>query len=550
MPTTYNFNSRNLASEPTANTNTNGNWANSFLNPTIASNQTTGKYPIDVNGGIVPYYQPDCTAYIQKGDTVNYTLSNPASGQTTYTYVRSANGVAAQSYPNPANGGNGAGSYSGSGGQVHTEPTTFTYTWPTNLVDNQSSNGAINDTMWPWNGNPQVAAGQTYAGSFSMSRKCRIRVVTGTLSLNKSTVNPEGSVSDRTVRITGVNLSGLFAPNHNISVHANKFYVTFWKPDGNIFTTFSSSSGITFDPAVNSSQYKGWLHQNTQYGAKPFIDVIIGSSMPEGVYTIYINHYNASDSYNSQREFGTTTRMHSVQLTVAGTPDTTPNAFAGNMGTLTRSGLATSGVAESTIATLTGTNQPAAISVSGSGGAANPQYRYRANSSSSFTSYTTSAGNIPAGYQFQLKVSTSTAASTQSTGTLTIGGVSATMTLTTAAAGSSGTGGSAAGAGNYGLEVRNASGVVTFSPSRRTTSFISSSTSTFGLTAGQTSGSFNAEGITTNNSTDVAILINIGGTSSSFSATSLSVNRGNGTFTITNTGNTDLTNISWIAVRY
>ena len=521
MPTTYNFNNRNLANQPANSTN-------------------PGRYPIDVGSGIIPYYQPDCTAYIQKGDTVNYTLSNPASGQTTMTYVRGSNGVAAQSYPDPTNGGSGAGSYSGSGGQVHTEPTTFTYTWPTNLVDNQSSNLAVNDTMWPWFGGPVVAAGQTYAGSFSMSRKCRIRVVTGTLSLSASQVNQGG-----TVRITGVNLSGLFPVNQAISVHANKLYVTVWNPNGTVFTTLGSN-GLTWGPSGHSSQHKGWLHQTTTTGqARDYLDLTVGANMPAGVYTIYLNHYNASDSYNSEREYGTTTRMHSVQLTVGTPAQTTPNAFgtvANGFTSYTQRATGTD--IPSSIVTLSGTNQAVQISVTGNG---SPQYRTRAVGGT-FGAYTNSTSTIPAGYQFQFQITCSTASSATVTGTLNIGGVTGTISATTAATGSTGQGGTGANPGTHGLQVKNAAGNITFSPSHRTMNFVNASQTPLSLNAGQTSANLPAEGLTQNNSTDLAILINV--PSAATYAPAVTVSRYNNYFTITNTTSATVSGINWMVIRY
>ena len=539
--TTYSFNAVPLNEEVTHVTNVNDN------------KNLTGKYAIYTP---YPTYLDRSTLYMKHGDTINVPITNPSGGAIAFVSGNAAAGTARQQYPVPTS------TSTTSGG-------TFSLTWPSNLADNNpqtsgNNTSFTNDTQWPFLGFP-YSSGNSYSGSnvvsgsggiagvlrpgYKYSRKIRLSIVTGQIGfdIGETKTITEGHNSINI--FSGSSITGLNKVIHNntnspsgSTSFANKLYLSVWNSSGTAKFTNSTVSGKW----GLGSAWLGFISDSN-----PTVSLNTASLVP-GTYRIYLNHYSGATASPTpgDRRVATDSRLYYITLTVNSAADTVPDAFSGSMGTLTYTGLATSGVVESSVATLTGTNQAAPISISGSGGFSVPQYRYRANSSSAFTSYTNTTGSIPAGYQFQFKVSTSSAASTQSTGTLNIGGVSATMSLTTAAAGSSGTGGGPAGTGNFGVEVRNASGVITFSPSRRTTSFVAASSGTFSLNAGVTSSSFSAEGITSTNATDIAILINVGGTQSSFQVTSLVVTRGTNQFTIKNSGNSNLSNISWVVVRY
>ena len=204
---------------------------------------------------------------------------------------------------------------------------------------------------------------------------------------------------------------------------------------------------------------------------------------------------------------------------------------------------------ESNVVTMSGTTAGTTSSIQ-VGGSGTPQYRYRAVGGS-FNAYTATSGNIPAGYQFQFRVTTSTTPGAQVSGTLSISGNAGartgTITLTAAAAGSSNTGGSGAGTGDYGLEVRNAAGLVTFSPSMRTSNFINASTQSIQIAGGGVVSNLSAEGMTTNYSTDIAVLIDTPGQSSFIP--DVVIGRGSGIFSITNPGFASVT-LNWMVVRY
>ena len=132
-------------------------------------------------------------------------------------------------------------------------------------------------------------------------------------------------------------------------------------------------------------------------------------------------------------------------------------------------------------------------------------------------------------------------------GTIRIGTTtSGTWTVTTQANPGTGPGGSQAAAGNYGLEVRNASGVITFSPSRRALNFINASTGPIIINAGATVYNLSAEGMTPNNATDIAVLIDAPGLSTFVNFT---IGRGTNIFSITNSSGSQVS-LNWMVVRY
>ena len=224
--------------------------------------------------------------------------------------------------------------------------------------------------------------------------------------------------------------------------------------------------------------------------------------------------------------------------------DTTPNAFQSQLTSTPYASRALNQTVESDIVTMAGTDAGSSSAVSVSGTAA--AWRSRANSGGSFTTYSTSSGTIPAGYQFQFKFNAHAVNSRTTTSTINVGGTTGTITATTVPAAGTGPGAGGASPGNYGLEVRNAAGLVTFSPSSRTTNFVNSGNGS--LNAGAQTGDLPADGMTTNNSTDMAIMVNVPGVQS-YSPTFYSIQRLSNNFRITNTSSARF-DYEYVVVRY
>ena len=84
---------------------------------------------------------------------------------------------------------------------------------------------------------------------------------------------------------------------------------------------------------------------------------------------------------------------------------------------------------------------------------------------------------VPANATLTLSTTSSGSYATSVYGSIAVGGVSSgTWTVTTQTDPGTGTGGGGVNAGAYGLEIRNASGTIVFSPSMRTTNFVDSGT--------------------------------------------------------------------------
>ena len=230
-----------------------------------------------------------------------------------------------------------------------------------------------------------------------------------------------------------------------------------------------------------------------------------------------------------------------VTTPAAASTDTTPDAFQSQLSSTPYSNRSLNQTVESDIVTMAGTNAASTVAVSGTAAA----WRSRANSGGSFTAYSASSGTIPAGHQFQFKFNAHAANSTTSTATINVGGITGTITATTVAA--AGGGGGGAGTGNYGLEVRNASGLVTFTPSARTTNFVASGTGSLAANAETTA--LPAEGMTSNNATDMAILVEIPGVSSFAAANSNTVTRLTDSFKIKNNTGSAIA-FTYVVVRF
>lgn len=153
---------------------------------------------------------------------------------------------------------------------------------------------------------------------------------------------------------------------------------------------------------------------------------------------------------------------------------------------------------------------------------------------------------VPANATLTLSTTSSGSYATSVYGSIAVGGVSSgTWTVTTQTDPGTGTGGGGVNAGAYGLEIRNASGTIVFSPSMRTTNFVDSGTYA-GLAGGATSTAIPSEGMTANG--EIAVLIYSPGQSSyvpDFTVTRYD----NGSFKIKNNGS-DSVDVNWMTVRY
>jgi hypothetical protein len=232
--------------------------------------------------------------------------------------------------------------------------------------------------------------------------------------------------------------------------------------------------------------------------------------------------------------------------------DTTPDAFQSQLTSTPYANRALNQTVESDIVTMAGTTAGSASAISVSGTAAN--WRSRANSSSSFTAYTTASGTIAAGYQFQFKFNAHHQNSTTTTATISVGGTTGTIQATTVAAsgGGGGSGGSGAASGTYGLEVKNASGLVTFTPSARTINFVNSgngSLNAAGSATNTTTGNLAADGMTPSNASSIAVLVETPGNVGTAFTQDITIQRGTNTFTLTNTSNQPK-DFTYIVVRY
>lgn len=124
--------------------------------------------------------------------------------------------------------------------------------------------------------------------------------------------------------------------------------------------------------------------------------------------------------------------------------------------------------------------------------------------------------------------------------------------VTTASTGGGGTSTGGGGTATYGLEIRNTSGNVILGSSNRhggliATGAVTNQSGGTTLAANATSASITVEGLTTNNSSTIEILL--AGATGYGSAYALSVTRGNGSFTVQNLTSDNQT-LTYYAVRY
>tara|TARA_B110000483_G_scaffold242761_1_gene329653 strand:- start:426 stop:2099 length:1674 start_codon:yes stop_codon:yes gene_type:complete len=222
-----------------------------------------------------------------------------------------------------------------------------------------------------------------------------------------------------------------------------------------------------------------------------------------------------------------------TSTTVAAASDSTPNAF--NFNNPDATNIARTSTITSAPVTLTGMDIASTVTQLSSG------FTATANGSA-----VTLNAAVPANATLTLSTTSSGSYATSVSGSIAVGGVSSgTWTVTTQADPGTGTGGGGVSTGDYGLEIRNASGVVVFSPSMRTTNFIASGTYT-GLGAGVTTNpAIPSEGMTS--AGEIAVLIDSPGQSTF--VPDFTVIRGTDEFTIKNNSSVSV-DVNWMTVRY
>ena len=492
------------------------------LSNQLANSSNAGRYPVKI---LNSQYTPSNTMYMKHGDTVSVAVNNPASGQTQYKYIYSVNSqggnVHAQSYPTPGN----LNAYGQS--QFYNNNTSRTLYWPASLVDNNTTYGPKDDTQWPFVGAPFTSGA---AGGYNYSGKVRIGIATGVIYFSGGATSATIQRGSSIFVYSGASIGGLHpSANH---LFADKLYVSVMTSTG----TTEITSGISWN---TGTQWLGFLSPTMTT-----TQLTVASSVAPGTYKIHLNHFSITPGNGTGRSHPDS-RMSTLTLTVTAPADTTPDAFGTAANLFTSYSQRTKGTEiPSGIVTLSGTDTATSISVSGNG---SPFYRTRA-AGGTFGSYTNSAGSISPGHQFQFKITCSTVDSTAVSGTLNIGGVTGTITATTAAAGSTGQSGTGALPGDYGLEVRNSAGRVTFSPSRRSLNFVNASNSSISIAAGAVSNPLAAVGMTQNNSTELAVLITV--PSAGTYSPAMIVTRYDNYFTIKNNSGSIVSGINWMVVRY
>ena len=480
------------------------------LSPQLANSSNANRYPVKK---LDLQYTPTNTMYMKHGDTVSVAVNNPASGQTQYKYIYSVNSqggnVTAQSYPTPDN----LNAYGSS--QFYNNNTSRTLTWPASLVDSNTTYGPKDDTQWPFVGDPFISGGGT-TGGYSYSGKVRIGIATGVIYFS-------GGASSATIQrgnsifiYSGGSIGGLHpSANHT---WGDKLYLSVMTSTG----TNEISSGISWN---TGSQWIGFMSPNMAT-----VQLSVASTVAPGTYKIHLNHY----SINSGRS-GVDGRMSTITLTVTAPSNPNPNAFS--FTNPTASTVTRTSTINSNSVTLAGMDTSSSVTQLTSG--------FTATANGSAISLNSA---VPQNAAIVLSTTSSGTYGASVTGTIRIGTTtSGTWTVTTQADPGTGPGGGSAASGDYGIEVRNASGVVTFSPSRRTINFINASTGPIIINAGATVYNLSAEGMTPNNATYIAVLIDTPGLSTL--VPDFTIGRGTNIFSITNTSASQAT-VNWMVVRY
>lgn len=162
-------------------------------------------------------------------------------------------------------------------------------------------------------------------------------------------------------------------------------------------------------------------------------------------------------------------------------------------------------------------------------------------------SFSTSGGSVSNGDTLQVQITASTSNSNTRSTVLSVGtpAVTDTFSITTAASGGGGTGTPGTpGQGDYGLELYNAGGTLTFGQETRTQNFVTSGSISV-PPAG--SGTISVSGFTTSNSNVFDVLLR--GNAGYFSGAFFTIIRQNGGFKIGNNTGATLTASYWV-IRY
>lgn len=311
-------------------------------------------------------------------------------------------------------------------------------------------------------------------------------------------------------------------------------------------TTYASNT-VTLSGMSQASTVTGFTFNETFNGYPAYqiggagswhLDIPSTRTPPESNIAVPANTTIRLKRPASNTAGGTVTMNVTVGTTQSGTwsittptADTEPDAFQSQLSSTPYSSQALNATVTSDLVTMAGTSAGSSSSVSVSGESA--YWRSRADSSSSFTVYSSSTGTIPAGHQFQFKFNASGVNATETSATIDVGGTTGTIVATTVA-GSSGGG---AATPNYGLKILNSDGTTLFGNELRTGNVVKYSTDpeTVGAASGSTLGSVTisgVEGMTTGNSDEIGVILTpvVHGLLSTY----LTVVRGAGSFSVTN----------------
>ena len=153
----------------------------------------------------------------------------------------------------------------------------------------------------------------------------------------------------------------------------------------------------------------------------------------------------------------------SVTATTASASDSTPAAFTFSPDTYSNFALST--YQTTNPVTITGIDTAATVTLTSTGNS--PDAKWAKGENPSDSDFGTASGTVVNNDKVRIKFRSSSVNSQSNTATLDVGGVSDTVSITTAAATSGSVVSAAPGGASYGLEIRNASGNVTFGPNMR-----------------------------------------------------------------------------------
>lgn len=482
--------------------------------PNNVENSPDANFTTDANGSIFVNAGSFATTGFNQYQIVTV-------GNTNFTTIGAANNNVGTNFF-----ATGAGSGTGTAKKVvtsHNSPATFEFTW--------TGGNTASDfyTRWYFDGKSQPG---TVTGNPAYSARAELVKVEAQLTSNVTSVLPGGQITFGLSAVTsGASLYSATAATAAGASLANDWNVTVFNSSGTQMVLASNQLG-----SWSTSPFL-WGRMGDNNNTSTVLT--LGSSIPSGTYTAYLTFFNGSTNASSlgNNFYGSNQRVSSVNFVVTSTADSTPSAF--NVGANQTSGI------NSTVTTPTftpvGYNTATQIAVTGG-------VKYSLGTGA----FTAVAGNISPGQGVRLQYYTGSAYSTPITTTVTIGGVLGTNTTTNQSnwivttMNDPGTGSTEAADGDYGLLCRNGSDVVVFTPSWRASNFVAEGNGT--LTTGSTTSEIDAEGVTANNSTDVAILVNCPGIQSSY-AQPTSVQRLDGKFKITNTAGQNIS-FTYLVARY